>query len=111
MTRTGPDASLDPGRAFDEPWQAEAFALAVQLHRQGVFSWNEWSETLGAEIAKLEAAGDEDYFRCWLNAVETLVARKGLASREELAGIAAAWADAYRDTPHGEPVRLRPAAR
>ena len=93
--------------AFDEPWQAEAFALAVALHRKGVFSWAEWSEALGNEIARLAERGEEDYFGSWLNAVEALVTRKGVACSEGLAGLAAAWREAYATTPHGQPVHLR----
>ena len=73
-------------RVFEEPWQAEAFAIAVQLHDRGLFSWPEWSEALGAEIAKSGERGEENYFLCWLNAVESLVERKAVASRAELAG-------------------------
>ena len=94
--------------AFDEPWQAEAFALAVALHRKGVFSWTEWSEALGDEIARSAERGEDDYFGCWLNAVEALVTRKGVASAEQLTGLAAAWRDAYATTPHGQPVLLHP---
>jgi hypothetical protein len=35
------------GPVFAEPWQAQAFALAVKLSEQGHFSWKEWAETLG----------------------------------------------------------------
>ena len=69
-----------------------------------MFSWPEWSQTLGAEIGKLAAVGREDYFGCWLNAVESLLVAKGVASRDELAGLAAAWGESYRTTPHGLPV-------
>lgn len=98
------------GRTFDEPWQAEVFALTVALHRRDVFSWTEWSEALGGEIAKSAARGEDDYFACWLNALEILAARKGVASPEQLATVAAAWREAYRITPHGQPVVL-PSAR
>ena len=105
------DPALDTDLpAFDEPWQAEAVALAVELHRQGVFSWTEWSEALAKEIARTVERGEDDYFGCWLNAVETLVTRKGVASTEQLTGLAAAWREAYATTPHGQPVRLRRSA-
>ncbi|MYE13562.1 MAG: nitrile hydratase accessory protein [Gammaproteobacteria bacterium] len=96
--------------AFDEPWQAEAFALAVELHRKGVFSWTEWSAALGSEIARSAERGEDDYFGCWLNAVEALVTRKGVASTEQLTSLAGAWREAYATTPHGQPVRLRRSA-
>ena len=92
------------GRTFDEPWQAEAFALTVELHAAGVFSWQEWSRALGAQIAAFNERGEEDYFVCWLNALEGLLAAKEIASPEELRDLATAWGQAYRETPHGRPV-------
>ena len=61
------------GVTFDEPWEAQAFALAVTLQDRGVFTEAEWSEALGAEIA---AAPDAPYYRCWLAALERLVERR-----------------------------------
>ena len=37
---------------FDEPWQAEAFAMTVALHERGLFSWAEWAAALSAEVKK-----------------------------------------------------------
>ena len=102
-------AAADRG-TFEEPWQAEAFALTVGLHAAGVFSWPEWSRTLAEEIAQLAQRGTEDYFGCWLNALETLLTEKGVATRSELSELAADWREAYRNTPHGQPVRLDQAA-
>src|SRR5262245_4814031 len=34
------------GPVFSEPWQAQAFALAVRLSEQGYFTWKEWAATL-----------------------------------------------------------------
>src|SRR5262249_55507963 len=50
----------DHGPVFREPWEAQAFALALSLHERGVFSWTEWAATLGDEIRKAQAAGDPD---------------------------------------------------
>ena len=30
-------------RAFEEPWQAQAFALTLDLHGRGAFTWTEWA--------------------------------------------------------------------
>src|ERR1700733_7910564 len=69
--------------AFREPWEAQAFALAVTLRERGVFSATEWAATLGDEIKRAQAAGDldtgETYYRHWLAALERLVADKRLA--------------------------------
>jgi hypothetical protein len=37
----------DNEAVFAEPWQAQAFALAVSLIEAGNIQWNEWAETLG----------------------------------------------------------------
>jgi nitrile hydratase accessory protein len=88
---------------FAEPWQAQAFALTVELHAKGAFTWSEWSRTLGAQIAAEDGA---DYYERWLAALETILAAKGLADPASLAALKSAWARAYRDTPHGKPVAL-----
>ena len=71
----------EDGPVFDEPWQAQAFAMTVWLHEQGHFTWPEWAEHLGAEISAAQSEGDPDqgdtYYLHWLKALETLVAEKG----------------------------------
>jgi nitrile hydratase accessory protein len=100
------------GPVFREPWEAQAFALALSLNERGVFSWKEWAATLGEEIKKAQAADDPDtgetYYRHWLAALERLVAAKGLADAETLARTRGAWQRASRRTPHGAPIELRP---
>lgn len=91
---------------FAEPWQAQAFALVVHLIERGAFSRAEWTEAL-AERRRSGGDGGEEYYRSWLAALETLLERKGLADSAALAELQAAWAEAYRRTPHGRPVRLR----
>ena len=91
---------------FREPWEAQAFAMAVSLHQRGLFSWTEWAEALAAQIA---AAGDSgSYYHHWLAALESLVASKGASSREELARYRHAWEHAAERTPHGRPIELAP---
>jgi nitrile hydratase accessory protein len=59
----------DDGPVFREPWEAQAFAMALALHERGLFTWNEWAETLADEIKCAQAAGDADtgetYYRHW----------------------------------------------
>jgi nitrile hydratase accessory protein len=76
-----PDQPRDGAEpVFREPWEAQAFALAVALHQQGLFTWSEWAEALATQIATAQAAGDADlgdtYYRHWLAALEKLVAEK-----------------------------------
>ena len=95
---------------FAEPWQAQAFALAVKLSEQGHFSWNEWATALADELKVAASRGELDdgsrYYEHWLAALERLVAAKGLSDPASMLARKEAWADAYRRTPHGKPVEL-----
>jgi nitrile hydratase accessory protein len=100
------------GPVFREPWEAQAFAMALTLHERGLFSWSEWAATLGDEIKRAQAAGDPDtgetYYRHWLNTLERLVAEKGVTTRDTLARYRDAWDHAADRTPHGKPIELKP---
>jgi nitrile hydratase accessory protein len=100
---------------FSEPWQAQAFALAVKLSEQGHFTWKEWTTALADEIkAASERSEDNDgsrYYHHWLAALERLVAEKGLTDVAAMAARKEEWAEAYRHTPHGKPVELSAAHR
>ena len=100
------------GPAFREPWEAQAFALAVQLQGRGLFTWAEWADALGAEISAAQRAGDADlgdtYYRHWLRALERLVVAKGAASEAGLQDMKEAWDRAAKATPHGQPIVLGP---
>jgi nitrile hydratase accessory protein len=99
------------GPIFAEPWQAQAFALAVRLSAQGHFTWKEWAAALAQELKSAADRGEQDdgsrYYEHWLAALERLVAAKGLAGPDEMLVRKNAWADAYRHTPHGKPVVLK----
>ena len=98
------------GPVFAEPWQAQAFAMAVKLHERGVFTWNEWAAALSEEIKRAQAAGDPDtgstYYTHWLATLERLVIAKGLETATALDERKHAWDRAARATPHGTPIRL-----
>jgi nitrile hydratase accessory protein len=106
-----PRLPRDPGGpVFAEPWQAQAFALAVKLSEQGHFTWKEWAGALADELRAAADRGEPDdgshYYHHWLAALERLVTAKGLTDRAALARRKEAWAEAYRHTPHGKPVEL-----
>ncbi|TKB22754.1 MAG: nitrile hydratase accessory protein [Mesorhizobium sp.] len=92
---------------FAEPWQAQAFAMTVALHDEGLFSWSEWAEALSAEVKQRGAASDgHDYYEHWLAALEKLLSSKGVAGKSEVDALAAAWERAAHATPHGKPILL-----
>ena len=103
-----PDQNLPTDAELTEPWQA--LALSIALREAGLISTAEWSETLGAEIEKARAAGDPadgtTYYGHVVAALERLVHKQGLLPADLLATRKRDWEDAYRRTPHGQPVRL-----
>jgi nitrile hydratase accessory protein len=121
-TPAPPDLSALPqvprdavGPVFAEPWQAQAFALALKLSEQGHFTWKEWAAALAAELKAASDRGEPDdgsrYYYHWLAALEHLVTSKGLSDPASLLARKEAWADAYRHTPHGKPVELSAAGK
>lgn len=114
MSRPEPELAALPaiprdseGPVFREPWEAEAFALAVKLHEQGIFTWREWADALAAEIAAGGPDGPpENYYGHWLTALEKLVESKGLVSAPERLRRRDAWDRAAKATRHGEPIVL-----
>ena len=115
-TLSTPDLNLpslprgEDGPVFAEPWQAQAFALAVRLSEQGHFTWKEWAAALADELRAAVDRGEPDdgsrYYEHWLAALERLVTAKGLSNPSAMQERKEAWADAYRHTPHGKPVTL-----
>jgi len=98
------------GPVFAEPWEAQAFALAVKLSEQGHFTWKEWAAVLAEELQAAANRGEPDdgsrYYHHWLAALERLATAKGLTDPAAMLARKQAWADAYRHTPHGKPVEL-----
>lgn len=99
------------GPVFAAPWQAHVFALTVQLSGAGHFAWTEWADALGTELRQAAERGEPDdgshYYEHWLVALECLMTAKGLADGATLQALKAAWAEAHRTTPHGQPVVLK----
>lgn len=119
MSQEMSPTSGDPGRAtipslprdndgpvFAEPWQAQAFAMAVRLHEQGHFTWPDWATALAAQIDAAGPTDTSDYYEHWLATLEVIVTNAGLSSSDELADRKAAWNRAAAATPHGQPIEL-----
>ena len=112
----GPDDPLGPlkrkdgGPFFDEPWQAQALAMADTLVTTGQFSAADWGETLGAELRGTADTGAPDstetYYCAVVAALEKLLAQSGTANKDEINSRRDQWKRAYLNTPHGQPVDL-----
>ncbi|TDK36800.1 nitrile hydratase accessory protein [Rhizobium deserti] len=115
VCETLPDLVQSPGLpksnegepVFPEPWAAEAFAMTVHLHQNGLFGWSEWAAALSSEVHKPGRAQDgSDYFDCWVAALSKLLVDKGLADDTQIRGLQASWQRAAEATPHGQPIQL-----
>jgi nitrile hydratase accessory protein len=92
---------------FKEPWEGQAFALAVSLHARGVFTWSEWAASLAQVIR--EAGADDDgseYYKHWVTALERITVNRGLLDDASLSERRRQWAHAIEHTPHGQPISL-----
>ena len=100
----------DVSPVFREPWEIQAFGLALTLHECGLFTWDEWAQALSAQIRAAQAQGDPDlgntYYRHWLTAIETLISAKGISLSEELHRYRRAWDHAADRVPHGQSIEL-----
>ena len=94
---------------FNEPWEAQAFALVIGLYEKEAFTWVEWAEVLSATIHS--DAGCKPYYELWLEALETIVKQKSLTDETEIKNRKADWQAALLATPHGAPIELQSAAK
>lgn len=93
------------GPVFAAPWEARVFAMTVEAHAAGLFTWGEWAETLGGELGR-DPRGDQGYYLHWLSAFEKILADKAVADPGALEDLRSAWDAAARATPHGQPIEL-----
>ena len=105
-----PDDPLSPPAGhFAEPWQATVLAMAAAMIQEGHFTQADWANTLGASLKAAEDNGqpdiDETYFLAALAALESLSESTGITSADRT-DRKAGWEEAYRRTPHGQPVIL-----
>jgi nitrile hydratase accessory protein len=79
-------ARLDPDHVFSAPWEARAFAIALQLAESGYFTWDEFRDRLISEVrasdkirARDGTSDHGEYYDHFLHALEKLLEQKGLA--------------------------------
>ncbi len=81
---------------FAQPWEARAFALAVQLHADGHFTWPEFSQSLSEVIAD---SCEDSYYRDWLRALERILHQKRIVNSQEISTVIATI---HSSLPHGD---------
>ncbi|SPH21915.1 hypothetical protein ASD8599_02665 [Ascidiaceihabitans donghaensis] len=99
-----------PEPVFETPWHAQLFALTVHLNEAGHFVWADWADRFGATLKRhgvnKNLNGGDDYFKAWLETLETYLDQTGAAASAEVETTRNAWAQAYQTTAHGAPVKL-----
>ena len=96
---------------FKSPWHSQLFAMTIQLSEQGNFKWVEFVEVFGEALnnkrLKLSSLdGNDDYFNCWLTALEKIIILKKIGDIDVLSLLKDDWTKAYLSTPHGKPVKI-----
>ncbi len=97
-----------PDAPFEEPWQAQLFALTVALNEAGQFTWPEWTAAFGPRVQDAEA---EIYWQVWSDTLIGLLEDRGIAGATEVRALTERWQAAARATPHGQPILLSAAPR
>jgi len=102
-----PDNLLDQNMpAFDEPWQAQSYAMTQVLIENGLMTPKSWASAFGAAIRARLASGAEDTTETYFAAIgDALMNELGL-ERSEVDQTMNNWRTAYETTPHGKPVVL-----
>lgn len=73
--------------AFETAWEIRAFALALAAHQSGQYDWSQFQQALIAAIRTWEDTGTQEqwrYYDRWLEALETLLAERGVLDESEL---------------------------
>jgi len=74
---------------FQDPWEGEAFAMAVALCEREEYPWSDFQQKLITQIA---AADQPDispetrptYYECWLAALEALLVEKKILAKKKI---------------------------
>jgi hypothetical protein len=110
-----PLARKAASQLFDEPWQAQALAMADLLVQSGIINGHDWANRLGARLrsAPPDARADDAnaYYGAVLDALEDLLYGSNALDPAQVASFQAQWKRAYLNTPHGAPVELSAGSR
>ena len=72
---------------FQDPWEGEAFAMAVALCEQGHYGWTEFQARLIDEIANADEQPPEvrpTYYESWVAAFEKLIDAKNILAQTSI---------------------------
>ena len=102
--------NTDTENVFESPWQGQLFAITIHLSEQGNFSWSEFVAAFGKILKKRKDfkkfSPSNEYYSCWLQALEEIIVKKNLGSTKNLSSLKGKWEKAFLITPHGSPVKI-----
>ena len=84
---------------FYEPWEGRVFGMAITLHGEGMYPWEEYRNRLITEVNSTDCKSDlaPDYYEHWLAAFEKLLLNEGIMTREEFERRKAEFASGERE--------------
>jgi nitrile hydratase accessory protein len=74
---------------FQSDWTQTAFAIAIELSKQGFFEWEDFRQGMIDAIGEWEQTHELDdqswnYYKCWTDVLERLILKSGLVESAEL---------------------------
>lgn len=102
-TGPGTPPRLNGELVFAEPWEGRAFGLAMTMAEAGVFEWEVFRGRLIEALAEAErnhATAPFSYYRCWLAALERVLADQGALDGRALEARVGQLAARHADHDH-----------
>ncbi|WP_316014143.1 nitrile hydratase accessory protein [Roseobacter sp. HKCCA0434] len=92
-----------PEAPFEQPWQAQLFAMTVALNEAGAFTWSDWAAAFGPRVQEVES---DAYWDVWSEALVAILDQRGIATSTDVERLTRRWQEAAHATPHGQPIEL-----
>jgi len=90
---------------FQSPWESKTFGMAVALHKNGLYDWEDFRKLLILKIKEWQSKPADNrrewnYYERWTSSLEELLVKKGIITRKELAQRTYEFETGLRDEGH-----------
>jgi len=90
---------------FQSPWESKTFGMAIALHKNGLYDWEDFRNLLIQKIKEWQSKPtanrrEWNYYERWISALEELLVNKGIITRKELAQRTFEFETGLRDEGH-----------
>ena len=90
--------------AFEAPWHARVFAIAVAENEADRLSWPDWTARLATTLHDCGLSqsldGGDDYFLAWLDTLESMLVEEGRIDHGEIELVEAELAKTHAFSVH-----------